>query len=71
MTDKRNEPMDQEALKKLFMMQPDNRLTPAQMVRKDLFPRWEMIQPAYYNPVDKENQLLNEILSAHQEHPEQ
>lgn len=75
----RKVPLSREALhpdvvKRLFLMQPDNRLTPAQMVRKDLFPRWEMIQPAYGNPIERENELLSGILAEHAKrtdgHPE-
>ncbi|MGZ6501945.1 MAG: hypothetical protein ACXVC1_03290 [Tumebacillaceae bacterium] len=56
---------DQEALQKLFAMQPDNRLTPAQMVRRSLFPRWEIIRPAPYDPVAEEDRILHEILDDH------
>ena len=64
----RNGSYDPEAVRELFEMQPDNRLTPAQMVRRSLFPRWEILSPAMYNPVDEENRRIEEILS--QEHPD-
>lgn len=57
-------PLDKELVQKLFHMQPDNRLTPAQMVRRSLFPRWEVITPAAYHPVEAEDRRIAEILSA-------
>jgi hypothetical protein len=65
---KENIGFDPEAVRRLFEMQPDNRLTPAQMVRRSLFPRWEVLAPAKYNPVDEENRRIEEILS--QKHPD-
>jgi hypothetical protein len=59
---------DPDTVRELFEMQPDNRLTPAQMVRRSLFPRWEILSPAKFNPVDEENRRIDEILS--QEHPD-
>jgi hypothetical protein len=61
---------DQEAVQKLFAMQPDNRLTPAQMVRRSLFPRWEIITPAPFDPVAKEDRIIQEILEDHPQIPE-
>lgn len=61
------ESFDQEALQKLFALQPDNRLTPAQMVRRSLFPRWEIITPAPYDPVSEEDRMLQDILDGHEQ----
>lgn len=61
---------DPEALQKLFAMQPDNRLTPAQMVRRSLFPRWEIIKPAPFDPVAEEDRIIQEILEDHVQSPE-
>lgn len=58
------QPLDKELVQKLFQMQPDNRLTPAQMVRRSLFPRWEVITPAEHQPVQEEDRRIAEILSA-------
>lgn len=64
MENESRQPLDKELVQKLFLMQPDNRLTPAQMVRRSLFPRWEVITPAKHNPVDEEDRRITEILSA-------
>jgi len=40
----------------------DAHLTPAQMVRRALFPRWEIITPAPFDPRVEENRMLEEIL---------
>lgn len=64
MENESRQPLDKELVQKLFLMQPDNRLTPAQMVRRALFPRWEVITPAEHNPVDEEDRRITEILSA-------
>lgn len=38
------------------------KLTPSQILKRDLFPRWEMIVRANPDPIEKENQLLAEML---------
>jgi hypothetical protein len=56
--------LDPGAVHDLFLMQPDNGpLLPAQMVKRALFPRWEVIRPAAYNPVDVEDQMIENILN--------
>ncbi|TCP54597.1 hypothetical protein EV586_104218 [Tumebacillus sp. BK434] len=59
---------DEAAIQQLFRMQPDNNLTPSQMVRRDLFPRWEVIRPADFNPVDAETRRLQELLAHTAQH---
>lgn len=65
--------LNQEAIQQLFDMQPDNQLTPAEMTRRAIFPRWEIIRPAEFNPVDAEDQMLEQILSSvkveNEQHP--
>jgi len=65
--------LNQEAIQQLFDMQPDNQLTPVQMTRRAIFPRWEIIRPAEYNPVEVEDQMLQQILATvtveNQQHP--
>ncbi len=56
--------LNQEAIQQLFDMQPDNQLTPVQMTRRAIFPRWEVIRPAEYNPVDVEDQMIQDILES-------
>ncbi|GAX89208.1 hypothetical protein [Effusibacillus lacus] len=41
--------------------EPD-KLTLAQMLRRDLFPRWEWIVRANPDPVERENQMLSRML---------
>jgi hypothetical protein len=38
------------------------------MVRRDLFPRWEVIRPADYNPIDAETRRIQELLSKSERH---
>ncbi|MFD2169185.1 hypothetical protein [Tumebacillus lipolyticus] len=53
---------DESALHQLFRMQPEH-LTHGQMVRRELFPRWEVIRPTGYNPVDAETKRIQELLA--------
>lgn len=54
--------LDPTAVEELFHLQPDNSLTKAQMVRRSLFPRWEVIIPAVSEPVQEEDRLLEHWL---------
>jgi hypothetical protein len=56
--------LNQEAIQQLFHMQPDNQLTPVEMTRRAIFPRWEILQPAEYNPVEAENRMLQDIMQS-------
>ncbi|KEO85146.1 hypothetical protein [Tumebacillus flagellatus] len=71
--DLQHEGLDPAALHELFFMQPDNGpLLPAQMVKRALFPRWEVIVPAEFNPVDEEDRMIGNLLheaAADQKHP--
>ncbi|ARU63512.1 hypothetical protein CBW65_22775 [Tumebacillus avium] len=60
--------LDEAAIQQLFRMQPDNNLTHSQMVRRDLFPRWEVIRPADFNPVDAETRRIQELLAHTEKH---
>ncbi|PWK16008.1 hypothetical protein [Tumebacillus permanentifrigoris] len=58
--------LDQQALDELFHMQPiDTNLTPGQKVRRALTPRWEVIIPAAYDPVQEEDRMIDNILREH------
>jgi hypothetical protein len=67
MTERRPIPpegMDPEAIQELFRMQPlDTNLTPGQIVRRALIPRWEVIIPAEHDPVQAEDRMIENILS--------
>ncbi|ASS74771.1 hypothetical protein CIG75_07135 [Tumebacillus algifaecis] len=64
----RNGNLDAVALHQLFHLQPNNNLTHNQMVRRDLFPRWEVIRPADFNPVDAETRRLQALLAESEKH---
>jgi hypothetical protein len=62
--DRKRKRLDRDLVQKLFQMQPDNRLTPAQAVRRSLFPRWEVIRPAQRDPIQEEERRIFELLTA-------
>ncbi|MGB8955768.1 MAG: hypothetical protein WCC10_10350 [Tumebacillaceae bacterium] len=53
---------DPEAVNALFQIDPANDLSDAQMVRRALFPRWEVIVPAEYDPIQEEDRIIESIL---------
>ena len=60
--DKPNHKLDPEAVNALFQIDPANDLSAAQMVRRALFPRWEVIVPAEHDPIQEEDRIIESIL---------
>jgi hypothetical protein len=59
------EKVKREALRELFAIEPKTSdLTKAQMTRRAIFPRWEIIRPSEFDPVQEENRILEEIIEA-------
>jgi hypothetical protein len=56
------EKLDPEAVSALFQIDPANDLSDAQMVRRALFPRWEVIVPAECDPIQEEDRIIESIL---------
>ena len=54
--------LDPEAVNALFQIKPANELNHAQMVRRAIFPRWEIIVPARFDPIQEEDRIIESIL---------
>lgn len=54
--------LEPEAVNALFQIDPANDLNHAQMVCRALFPRWEVIVPAQYDPIQEEDLIIESIL---------